>query len=71
MKNAVRFPKLKAKTLKGKLSAYEKNWEKAEKAIKEGQTICLSDLIIQAEDIHLTKRKNTERSEQEDKQREL
>ena len=55
MKNAVvKFPKLKNKTLKGKISEYEKNWDKAEEAIKKGQVICLSDLIGQAEDIYLT-----------------
>lgn len=55
LKNAVRFPKLKNKTLKDKISEYNQNWNKAEAAIKTGQTICLTDLMSQAEDIHLTK----------------
>jgi|GEM_PF-2685249 len=59
LKNAVRFPKPKSKTLKGKIAAYNRNWDKAEAAVKSGQTICLSDLIGQAEDIHLTNLANT------------
>ena len=59
MKNALRFPKLENKTLKGKISEYEKNWDKAEQAVKKGQPICLSDLIGQAENIYLTRIDNT------------
>lgn len=63
MKNAVRFPKLKNKTLQGKISEYEKNWEKAEKAVTKGQVICLTDLMIQAENIHLARQENTSRKD--------
>ena len=54
LKNALHFPKPKSKTLQGKIAAYNQHWEKAEAAIKTGQTICLTDLMSQAEDIHLT-----------------
>lgn len=66
LKNAVRFPKLKNKTLKGKISEYSQNWDKAEAAIKAGRPICLSDLMIQAEDIHLTNQTNTARGSKKD-----
>jgi len=59
LKNAVRFPKPKSKTLQGKIAAYNRNWKKVEAAVKSGQTICLTDLMSQAEDIHLTNRANT------------
>jgi hypothetical protein len=66
LKNAVRFPKLKNKTLEDKISEYDQNWEKAEAAVKTGQAICLSDLMIQAEDIHLTTLTNTTRDGKKD-----
>ena len=71
MKNAVKFPQLKAKTLKSKIVEYENNWQKAKKAVTAGQVICLTDLMIQAEDIHLTRTENTEGDGREDKKKEL
>jgi hypothetical protein len=59
--DVVRFSKLKNITVKGKISEYEKNWKKAKAAIEKGQVICISDLIGQAEDIHLTDLENTGR----------
>lgn len=59
MNKVVRFS-TKAKTLRGKISAYEKNWEKAKKSIEKGKVICLTDLMVQAEDIYLTRRKKAQ-----------
>jgi hypothetical protein len=66
LKNAVRFPKLKSETLPGKIEEYNQNWDKAEAAVKAGQTICLTDLIGQAEDIHLTNLEHTAKSSKKD-----
>jgi hypothetical protein len=66
LKNAVRFPKLKSETLPGKVEEYNQNWDKAEAAVKAGQPICLTDLMIQAEDIHLTNLENTAEDSKKD-----
>ena len=60
MNKVVRFS-TKAKTLRGKISTYEKNWKKAKKSIEEGKIICLTDLMAQAEDIYLTRREKAQK----------
>jgi len=71
LKNAVRFPKLKSETLASKIEEYDQNWDKAEAAIKAGRTICLTDLIGQAEDIHLTNLEHTAKSSKKDQKQAL
>lgn len=41
------------KTRAERVKKYQKNWDKAEEAVNEGKVICLSDLMCQAEQLHL------------------
>ena len=55
-KNIVSFGlKPKGETAEEMQKNYEKNWDRAEKAVKQGKVINLSDLMSQAEQIHLKK----------------
>jgi len=45
----------KGKTLEKKIKNYNKNWKKAEKAVKKGKIINLTDLLSQAEQLHIEK----------------
>ena len=53
MTNVIRYKKVKG-TRPEKIKQYNKQWNKAEKDAKAGKVICLSDLIINAENIHLS-----------------
>ena len=53
MLKAIRFKKVTG-TRSEKIEQYKKQWEKAEKDIKAEKVICLSDLMGNAENIHLS-----------------
>jgi len=46
-------------TREQRIAEYNANWNKAEEAAKAGKTICLTDLMCQAEQLHLEKPKRT------------